>query len=82
MATHGCHWTLLVVDGATVFNQLPLMPLSWVVNRLTFSASYSQPKITASCGVVGLISNEELEFLEPEGVLGGVGTDLAVFAWP
>ena len=31
-------------------------------------------------GVVGLLSNEELEVLETEGVLGGIGTALAVFA--
>ena len=33
-------------------------------------------------GVVGLLSNEELYFFDPEGVLGGVGTALTVFTWP
>ena len=28
-----------------------------------------------------MLSNEELDVLEPEEVLGGVGTALAVFAW-
>ena len=31
---------------------------------------------------MGLLSNEQLDVLEPEGVLGGVGTALAVFDWP
>ena len=29
-----------------------------------------------------MLSNEYLDVLEPEGVLGGVGTALSVFAWP
>ena len=33
-------------------------------------------------GVVGLLYNGELDVLEPEGVLGGVGTALEVFTWP
>ena len=33
------------------------------------------------CNVVGLLSNEELYILDPEGVLESVGTALAVFAW-
>ena len=33
------------------------------------------------CGVEGLLSNEELEVLETEGVLGGVVTALAVSDW-
>ena len=32
------------------------------------------------CGVVWMLSNEELDVLDPEGVMGGVGTSLAVFA--
>ena len=33
-------------------------------------------------GVVGILYNEKLDLLEHEGVLGSVGTTLAVFAWP
>ena len=33
------------------------------------------------CGVVGLMNNEEIDVLDTEGVLGSVGTSLAVFVW-
>ena len=32
-------------------------------------------------GIVGFLFNEELDVLEPEGMLGGFGTSLVVFAW-
>ena len=31
---------------------------------------------------VGLLPNEELDGFDTEGVMDGVGTDFAVFAWP
>ena len=41
----------------------------------------SEHSVERRCGVVEMLSNEELDVLETEGVLGGVGTALAAFDW-
>ena len=44
--------------------------------------SLSDHGIGRRCGVVRLLSNEELYVPETEGALDSVGTALVLFAWP
>ena len=79
-ATHGRHWTPLGVAGAAVSNRSSLDAVLLGCEQESNKVGLSKHGVVSHHGVVGLLSNEELGILDPEGVLGGVGTALAVFA--
>ena len=80
MATHGRHWTLLGVESVAVSNRFPLDAVLLGCEHEAAKVVLSKHGAGRRCGVVGILYNEELDVLDTEGVLGGVGTALAVFA--
>ena len=68
--------------GAAVSNRFPLDDVLLVCEQEAGKVGLSKHGVGHRSGVVGLLFNEELDVLEPEGMLGGVGTALVVFAWP
>ena len=79
---HGRHWTPLGVAVEAMPNQFFLNSVLLGCEQEADKVGLSKHVIGCRCGVVGLLSNEELDVLLPEGVMGVVGTVLAVFAWP
>ena len=67
--------------GAAVSNQSPLDAVLLGCEQEAEEVCLSKHGVERCCGIVGLLSNEELDVFELEGVLGGVGTVLAVFIW-
>ena len=67
--------------GAAVYNRFPLDDVLLVCEQEAGKVGLSKHGVGHRIGVVGLLFNEELDVLEPEGMLGGVGTALVVFAW-
>ena len=65
---------------AAVSNRFPFDTILLGCEQEDDKVSLNEHGVGSSCGVVGLLSNEELYVLEPEGVLDSVGNDLAVFA--
>ena len=59
-----------------------LTPFFWVVKRSLYKVGIIKHGVGHRHGIVGMLSNEELDVLEPEGVLGVDVIALAVFAWP
>ena len=47
----------------------PLTPFFWVVKRRLKLFGLSEHSVKRRCGVVGMLSNEEFDVLETEGVL-------------
>ena len=80
LETHDRYRKPLGVAGATMSNQLPLDAVLLGYEQEDGEVGQSENGVGRLRGVVGLLSNEELEVLETEGVLGGIGTALAVFA--
>ena len=79
---HGLDWTPLGVAGESVSNQYPLDTVLLGCEQEADGVGLSEHGVGRRYGVVGLLPNEELYILEPEGVLDSVSTFLAVFAWP
>ena len=79
---HGHHWTPLGVASADVYTRSPLDSILMGCEQEADKFGLSKHGIVCRCGVVGQLSNEELDVLEPEGVLDGVVTALAVFTFP
>ena len=67
---------------AAVSNRFPLDTVLLGCEQEADKVGLSKHGVGRHCGVVWLLSNGELDVLEPEGVMGGVCTALAVFAWP
>ena len=63
-----------------MFNQYPLATIILGCEQDADKVVLSEHGVGRHCGVVGLLSNEELDVLETEGVLDSVGTALAIFA--
>ena len=81
-ATHGRHWTPFGVAGYAVSDRISLDSVIIHREEETDKVCLFEDVIGGRRGAVGLLSNEELDVLETEEVLGGVGTSLAVFACP
>ena len=79
-ATHGCHWTPLGVASAAVSHLFALEAVLLGCEVEADKVGLVKHGVVRRCGVVGLLSNEELYSFDPEGVLGGVGTSSSVFA--
>ena len=77
---HDHHWKPLGVAGAAVSNQSPLDAVILGCKQEADEFGLSEHGVGRCCGVVGLLSNGELDVPEPEGVLGSVGTVLALYA--
>ena len=63
-------------------NHFPLYAVLQGCEQEADKVGLMEHSVGRCCGVVGLLSNEELDIIDTEGVLGGVGTVLAVFTWP
>ena len=66
---------------AAVSNRFPLDTVLLGCEQEADEVGLSEHGVGRRCVVVGLLSNKESDVFEPEGVLGGVGTTLAVFTW-
>ena len=82
MSTNVRHWKPLGLVGAAVSNLFPLDSVRLGCEHEADIVELSTHGVGRCRSVVGLLSNEELDVLDNEGVMGGVGTALAVFAWP
>ena len=67
---------------ADVSNRFPLDDVIMGCEQEAGKVGLSKHGVGHRSGVVGLLFNEELDVLEPEGMLGGVGYALVVLAWP
>ena len=70
------------VAGAAVYNRSPFDTVFLCCEQESDEVGLSEHGVGRCCGVVGVLSNEELVFLEPEGVLDSFSTAFAVFARP
>ena len=82
LATHGCHRTPLGMAGSAMSDRLPLDSVLMRCEKKTDEVCLCENISGSSCGVVGLLSNEELDALESKRVVGGVCAALAVLAGP
>ena len=80
--THGRHWTPLGVDGSAVSNQLSFDSVIMGRKKETEKFCLCKEVVGCHCGVLGLLSNEELIFPDPEWVVGGIGASFSVLAGP
>ena len=78
---NGRHWIPLGVVGAAVFNRSPLDVVLLGFEQEANKVRMGKHSVGRRCGVVGMLSNEELGVPEPERVMSGVGTALAVSVW-
>ena len=77
LATNGRHWTPLGVDGAAVSNRFTLYSVLLGCGQEANEVCLCENGIGQRCGIVGLLSNEELDVPEPERVVGGIGASFA-----
>ena len=78
---NGRHWTPLGVASVSVSDWFALDAILLGCEEEADKVGLGKHVFGRRRGVVGLLSNEELDVFETEGVLGGVGTASAVFAW-